>query len=179
MDVITYPCPNLIAGSIILCGWMGLQRIFVAIRYSYVCRLRNPSEVVLSDEKYKGFQTTTHRWSLGMDKYCHPTLYNGRDYLSMLGLKFIHISKRVPGRQKSWMMRWRFQFLLSSNHLPRGNERMRQQYWSLFTVIIVCRLYYILHHVARLIAHPLAIFIMNPMYTYSRSWKIPRPMCPG
>ena len=35
-----------------------------------------------------------HRWSLGMDKYFHPTHYNGCDYLSMLGLKLNHVSKR-------------------------------------------------------------------------------------
>ena len=37
-----------------------------------------------------------HRWSLGMDKKIHPTLYDGCNYLSMLGLKLIHISKRGP-----------------------------------------------------------------------------------
>ena len=35
-----------------------------------------------------------HRWSLGMDKLFHPTHYNGCNYLSMLGLKLIHVSKR-------------------------------------------------------------------------------------
>ena len=35
-----------------------------------------------------------HRWSLGMDKQFHPTFYQAYDYLSMLGLKLMHISKR-------------------------------------------------------------------------------------
>ena len=35
-----------------------------------------------------------HCWSLGMDKWFHPTLYWACDYLSMLGVKFIHVSKR-------------------------------------------------------------------------------------
>ena len=35
-----------------------------------------------------------HRWSLGMDKLFHPTHYNGCNYLSMLGLKSNHVSKR-------------------------------------------------------------------------------------
>ena len=35
-------------------------------------------------------------WSLGMDKDFHPTLYNGCNYLSMLGLMFIHVSKTGP-----------------------------------------------------------------------------------
>ena len=37
-----------------------------------------------------------NRWSLGMDKCFHPTVYNGCDYLSMLGLKLNHVSKRAP-----------------------------------------------------------------------------------
>ena len=31
---------------------------------------------------------------LGMDKQFHPILYNGCDYISMLGLKLNHVSKR-------------------------------------------------------------------------------------
>ena len=30
-----------------------------------------------------------HRWSLGMDKWFHPTHYDGCNYLSMLGLKLV------------------------------------------------------------------------------------------
>ena len=37
-----------------------------------------------------------HRWSLGMDKLFHPTLYNGCDYLSMLGLRLNHVGKSGP-----------------------------------------------------------------------------------
>ena len=35
-----------------------------------------------------------HRWSLGMDKQFHPIHYNVCNYLSMLGLKLNHVSKR-------------------------------------------------------------------------------------
>ena len=35
-------------------------------------------------------------WSLGMAKWFHPTFYWTRAYLSMLGLKLIHISKMGP-----------------------------------------------------------------------------------
>ena len=35
-----------------------------------------------------------HRWSLRIDKYIYPTLFNGCNYLSMLVLKLIHLSKR-------------------------------------------------------------------------------------
>ena len=37
-----------------------------------------------------------NRWGLGMDKLFHRTLYDGCNYLSMLGLKLIHVSKRGP-----------------------------------------------------------------------------------
>ena len=35
-----------------------------------------------------------NRWSLGMDRKFHPIHYNGCNYLSMLGLKINHVSKR-------------------------------------------------------------------------------------
>ena len=34
------------------------------------------------------------RWSWEIEKYFHPTHYNGSKYLSMLGLKLNHVSKR-------------------------------------------------------------------------------------
>ena len=37
-----------------------------------------------------------HHWILGMDKLFHPTVYNECNYLSMLGLKLNHVSKRGP-----------------------------------------------------------------------------------
>ena len=39
-------------------------------------------------------------WSLGMDKGFHPTLYDGCNYLSMLGLNLIHVSKWGHGSTK-------------------------------------------------------------------------------
>ena len=39
---------------------------------------------------------TLYHGSLGMDKSFHPTVYIGYNYLSMLGLKLIHVSKRGP-----------------------------------------------------------------------------------
>ena len=38
----------------------------------------------------------TH-WSLRMDRWLHPMLYWASNYLSMLGFKLIHFSKRGPG----------------------------------------------------------------------------------
>ena len=51
-----------------------------------------------------------NRWSLEMDKWFHPTLYQTGDYLSMLGLKLKRVSKRghwrqgvtLPGLVNSW-----------------------------------------------------------------------------
>ena len=37
-----------------------------------------------------------NRWSLGMDTKSHPTHFDGCNYLSMLRLKLIHVSKRSP-----------------------------------------------------------------------------------
>ena len=37
-----------------------------------------------------------NRWSLGMDKLFHPTVYNGCNYLSMLGLMLNPVSKSGP-----------------------------------------------------------------------------------
>ena len=39
-----------------------------------------------------------HRWNLRMDKYYNPTHYNGCNYLTILGLKLIHVSKRASWR---------------------------------------------------------------------------------
>ena len=44
-------------------------------------------------------QTSTAQpliWSLGMDRYSHPTLYNGCNYLSMLGFKLIPFGQMDP-----------------------------------------------------------------------------------
>ena len=42
-----------------------------------------------------------YRWSLGMDKYHHRTLYFACDYSSVLEFKSIHVSKRGP-----WHIYW-------------------------------------------------------------------------
>ena len=41
-----------------------------------------------------------NRWSLGMDKPFHPTLYQAYSYLSVLELKLNHVCKRGPLIQK-------------------------------------------------------------------------------
>ena len=49
-----------------------------------------------------------NRWSLGMDKWIHPTLDNGCNYLSMLGLKLNHARKRSPQKQITAHLTWYF-----------------------------------------------------------------------
>ena len=41
--------------------------------------------------------STVAPFPLGMDKKFHLPLYDICYYLSMLGLKFIHVDKRAPG----------------------------------------------------------------------------------
>ena len=43
-----------------------------------------------------------NRWSLGMDKQFHPTLYRACDYLSMLGFKLNHVSKMGSWKKKNF-----------------------------------------------------------------------------
>ena len=59
-----------------------------------------------------------NRWSLGMDKYIHPTLYQACDFLSMLEFKLIHVRKRGP-----WLP-WYF-ILVEPHGLYFGNQRGR------------------------------------------------------
>ena len=40
------------------------------------------------------------RWNLGMDKYFHPTFYNGCNYLIIFIYKLIYVNKMVPGSKK-------------------------------------------------------------------------------
>ena len=49
-------------------------------------------ENYLSNPKLQRLQI----WGLEIDTYLHPTLLNGYDFLSLLGLKFKHVSKRGP-----------------------------------------------------------------------------------
>ena len=49
-----------------------------------------------------------------MDKWFHPTLYKGCNYLSVLGLQLNHVSKRLVGGDEYMIPR-----ILSSHFLPR------------------------------------------------------------
>ena len=42
-----------------------------------------------------------HRWSLGMENYFVSELYDGCNYLSMLGFELIHVSKRPLAERRA------------------------------------------------------------------------------
>ena len=78
---------------------------------TFICRLSNPSQYqhgstlmsawISNHMPSKMWDAITipklqqcNRWSLRMDKWLHPELYTGCNYLSMQGLKLNHVSKR-------------------------------------------------------------------------------------
>ena len=100
--------------------WHGLTSIPAWMNNHMPCKMW--------DEITYPFPNFNH-WSLGMDKYFHPTFYNGCDNFSMLGLKLIHVSKRGHkykfGRGQpearfnndfsiAIQIRWKFHFTLTS-----------------------------------------------------------------
>ena len=56
-----------------------------------------------------------NRWSWGMDELFHPTFHWACDYLSMLGLKLINVSKRGHLQQTATNKKSRVPALLSWN----------------------------------------------------------------
>ena len=77
-----------------------------------------------------------NRWRLGMDKYFHLTFYQTCDYLSMLGLKLNHVSKRGP-RQPEPML------LLMTSCLPQGRISTNTpfQCWGMVENILYIYIY--------------------------------------
>ena len=57
-------------------------------------RLHFPWQIAWGIHVQKRELMATNRWNLGIDKWFHPTPYNGWNYLSMPGLQLIHVSKR-------------------------------------------------------------------------------------
>ena len=75
----------------------------LANAFSRDMRLRGVSDGVPIFQEPHEFQLenmcsthSKHRWSSGMDKLFHPTIYNGSNYISILGLKLNHVCKRGP-----------------------------------------------------------------------------------
>ena len=97
-DVIIHPCPNFNGGPFRVKTWMihYIQwpllltwfNLIPGWKSNYI-RYRVWDEITypFANFKYEGF---------GNAKYFHPTLYNACDYLSTLGLKLNHVSKRDP-----------------------------------------------------------------------------------
>ena len=68
-----------------------------------------------------------HRWRLGRDKLFHPTLYWACNYLSMLGLKLIHVNKR--GHRLQWATTGRYH-LAAVWHMDRCCWHTLQCYYT-------------------------------------------------
>ena len=81
-----------------------------------------------------------NRWSLGMDKLFHSTRYHGYNYLSMLGFKLIHVSKRGPRYCSGWYITLiiqnsgKFRYLLWD-----FSSRVKPAWWLDFGQICLCK----------------------------------------
>ena len=73
-------------------------------------------------------------WSLGMDKWFHPTHYWACDYLSMLGLKLIHVIKRCPWYSQVSLLRG----LLVQYQLLHGLSQQCQLMHGNYCMICYC-----------------------------------------
>ena len=76
-----------------------------------------------------------HRWSLGMDKQFHPTHYWVCDYLSMLGLKLNHVSKRGPWYSHWDFLLWKYGNFTEPHMSFLSNILLQNQYeymWRIF-----------------------------------------------
>ena len=71
-----------------------------------------------------------NRWSLVMNKSFHPTFHNGCDYISMLGLKLTHLSKRAPG--SSYSLSWYSECL----HYLYWSNAHEDENWTQFNILI-------------------------------------------
>ena len=95
VDVITYPCYNSLLPQ---CNQP--HTIFVTDVICLYIYIRHDVKAVHTISARAIFVVITaykcNRWSLGMDQWFHPTLYWACNYLSMLGLKLIHVSKLGP-----------------------------------------------------------------------------------
>ena len=73
----------------------------------------------------------SNHWSLGMGKQFHPTLYCACDYLSMLGLKLNHISKRghrtIPLVAGEWLPTCQWSHL---NGQHAAHKSTKINWWS-------------------------------------------------
>ena len=97
--------------------------------------------------------TAANRWSFGMDKKLHLTFYNGCNYLSILGLKLNHVSKRPP-----WglMWSWKYHHLFPASASKRHQIPMKMQW---------CHIEYITGYATM---HFTGVWWMQPSSTYKQ-----------
>ena len=81
-----------------------------------------------------------NRWSLGMHKWFPPTLYWVCDYLSMMGLKLIHVSKRGPRSQKwvcrAWISNCMLQYSMQYHHMHYGSSNNNIRFLKISTCTV-------------------------------------------
>ena len=61
-------------------------------------RVNSPHKWSVTRKMFPFDDVIMHHWSLGMDTQLPLTLYGGCNYVSVLRLELIHVSKRVPYR---------------------------------------------------------------------------------
>ena len=82
-----------------------------------------------------------------MDKWFHPTLYNGCNYLSMLGLKLNHVSKRGPWVDSCYSITHTLQGLKCTYiswdimyiHLYFCTQHCKKFTWKLLLMMSMCQ----------------------------------------
>ena len=97
---------------------MSIHYIMITAWISNHIRYKVWGEIFLSIPKLQRLP----RWNLGMDKQSHPTHCNGCDYLFILGLMLIHVSKRGPW----WRMftsSWGYVLPWGSNFIGNGMKK--------------------------------------------------------
>ena len=147
------------SGGIFVCCIMG----FVRYDYTDIIALVTPSQnsplervhLNFSMDKYPHIQERVwwnylpipklqrlHRWSLGIDKHFHPTLYHGCNYLSMLGFKLNHTSKSGP-RSVYLLRRVRPYISSKMSHVDcsvKGNSdlELELEWWTWLLLFVFC-----------------------------------------
>ena len=106
-----------------------------------------------------------HRWSLRMDKKFHPTLYWACDYLTMLGLRSIHVSKKYPWHLIALakiQQRNRAHHLWSYDIMSEITSIVYLHFFCILTYAII---YVLIHH----IIFWLYLYFLNSLYFFKYS----------
>ena len=81
------------------------------------------------------WHTNSQTWTIfGMDKLFHPTLTWTCDYISMLGLKLTHVSKRAHCGNRGKLIHWsRVTHIYASVNKPSTGLKLENYYFFTFT----------------------------------------------